>query len=179
MSKIGRKSIPITSAQITIENSTVRIKGPNAEFTHELPEGVLVEKTDGALQLKIAENTRKNRMMWGLHRALLANKIQGAQSGFEKKITIVGLGYKVQASGKKLTFSLGYSHKIDFELPEGVTLDVDKKGQKLLLKSADKFLLGKTCDEIRSFRKPEPYKGTGIIRDGDILIRKAGKAKSA
>ncbi len=118
-------------------------------------------------------------MLWGLHRALLANKVKGVDTGFEKKVKIVGLGYKAQPSGKKLTFSLGYSHKVYYQLPEGVDVVVDKTGQNLVFKAADKFLLGNACDAVRALRFPEPYKGTGIIREGDVIIRKAGKAKAA
>ena len=110
---------------------------------------------------------------------MLANKIKGLEQGFERKVTIVGLGFKAAAAGKKMTFSLGYSHKIDYELPEAVSVDIDKTGQNLVFKSADKFVLGNVCDKVRSFRMPEPYKGTGIIREGDIVLRKAGKTKSA
>jgi large subunit ribosomal protein L6 len=118
-------------------------------------------------------------MVWGLHRALLANMIKGAETGFEQKMTIVGLGFKALLSGKKVTLTLGYTHKIDYELPEKVTLEVDKTGQMLTFRSSDKFILGNVCDAIRSFRPPEPYKGTGIIRAGEVVIRKAGKTKAS
>ena len=179
MSKIGRKPISFAAVQISLDGNNVTIKGSKAEFNHELPAGIVASVKDKTLKLAISEDTRKNRMLWGLHRALLANKIQGAESGFEKEIRIVGLGYKVQKSGDKLVFSLGFSHKCDYTLPKGVTIDIDKKGQILKLRSADKFLLGTACDAIRSLKRPEPYKGTGIIRDGDVLIRKAGKTKGA
>jgi large subunit ribosomal protein L6 len=99
----------------------------------------------------------------------------GVESGFEQKVNIVGLGYKAQLTGKKLVFSLGYSHKIDYDLPNDVTVDVDKTGQFLVFKSHDKSLLGGVCDDVRRFREPEPYKGTGIMRAEEVIIRKAGK----
>ena len=108
----------------------------------------------------------------------MANKIYGLEKGFETPVKIIGLGYKAQKSGKNLVFSLGYSHKIDYEMPDGVDVNIDKTGQNLVFKSHDKELLGTTCDTIRKFRLPEPYKGTGILRAGDVIIRKAGK-KSA
>jgi large subunit ribosomal protein L6 len=110
---------------------------------------------------------------------LLANKVKGVETGFEKKVRIIGLGYKAQLAGKKLNFSLGYSHKIEFPLPEGVEVNVDKTGQQLVFKAADKLLLGNVCDSIRSLRPPEPYKGTGILVGDEVIIRKAGKAKAA
>ena len=179
MSKIGRKPIPVTSAQVKIENNQVFIKGPKAEFTHSLPSSILAVQKDGSLVLSVQENTRKNRTLWGLHRAILANKIQGAEVGFEKKVNIVGLGYKAQKSGDKLVLTLGYSHKVDYELPQGVTVDIDKSGQNLIFKSHDKFLLGNACDKMRFHKPPEPYKGTGILVEGRRVIRKAGKTKGA
>jgi len=179
MSKIGRKPIPFSSAKIEIKDKTIFLNGPKAKFTHELPASIDVTVEDGTLVLSIKENTRENRILWGMHRALLANKVIGAEKGFEKKIKIVGLGYKAQQSGKKLVFSLGYSHKIDYELPEGVEVQMDKTGQNLVFKAADKLLLGDVCSQIRSFRPPEPYKGTGIIVGDEVIIRKAGKTKAA
>jgi large subunit ribosomal protein L6 len=179
MSKIGRKAIPFSSAKIEIKGNTVLINGPKAKFTHELPDIISATIEDGMLQLSIQNDTRENRMLWGMHRALLANKIKGAETGFEKKIKIVGLGYKAQLSGKKLVFSLGYSHKIDYELPEGVEVKVDKTGQNLVFSSSNKLLLGDVCSYIRKLRPPEPYKGTGIIVGNEVIIRKAGKTKAA
>ncbi len=178
MSKIGRKPIEILAAKVEIKGGTISLSGPKAKFTHELPDVIEANIKDGLLFLTVANNTRENRTLWGLHRALLANKIKGALTGFEKKVRIVGLGYKAQLSGKKLNFSLGYSHKIDYNVPEGVDVEVDRTGQQLVFKATDKQLLGDVCDAVRSFRPPEPYKGTGIILEGEVIIRKAGKTKA-
>jgi large subunit ribosomal protein L6 len=181
MSKIGRKPIPFSSAKVTVEGNKVLISSAKVKFEHELPAGLVAKvqaspgAVDGTLVLSIDNGERELRAQWGLHRALLANKIKGVEKGFEQRVNIVGLGYKAQLSGKKMVFSLGYSHKIDFILPEGVTVEIDKPGQKLLFKSHDKMLLGNVCDAVRSFRTPEPYKGTGIMRDDERIIRKAGK----
>ncbi|MBD3231539.1 50S ribosomal protein L6 [Candidatus Dependentiae bacterium] len=180
MSKIGRRPIELTSAKVEIKKEgEIEIKGPKASFTHKLPEEIEASLKDGKLIVSLKKMTKKSNELWGLHRALLANKVKGVETGFEKKVKIVGLGYKAQLSGKKLIFSLGYSHKIDFELPENVAVDVDKTGQNLIFKSSDKLALGNVCDSIRSLRPPEPYKGTGIILEGERIIRKAGKAKTA
>ena len=179
MSKIGRKPIELTTAKVTVDGNKIVIQGALQKVEHELPEGVSLAIDGKLIQLSIAENTRQNKALWGLHRALIANKVQGVEKGFEQKVTIVGLGYKAVASGRKMTFTLGYSHKIDYELPEDVTVAIDKSGQKLVFSSSDKFSLGNVCDKVRSFRKPEPYKGTGILRENDVVIRKAGKTKSA
>lgn len=178
MSKIGRRPIQLTTAKVEISGQQVTIKGAKASFVHHLPEGVLVALEGKELMVSVKDTEGKSAAMWGLHRALLANKVKGVESGFEQKIKIVGLGLKAQAAGKKLTFSLGYSHKIEYEVPAAVDIDIDKTGQLLALRSADKELLGQVCDSIRSFRKPEPYKGTGIMLEGEVIIRKAGKTKA-
>ena len=140
MSKIGRKPIPISTAKVEIKGNEIFIEGPKAKFTHIVPEEVKVSLQDNSLVVSINEkSTKKIRAFWGLHRALIANKIKGAEIGFEKKLKIVGLGYKAILSGKKMTFSLGYSHKLDYQLPEGLEVAIDKTGQKLTLKSSDNF----------------------------------------
>jgi large subunit ribosomal protein L6 len=179
MSKVGRKSILFTSAKVVVEGGKIIIQGQKEKFEHDLPDVITARLEEKSLKLEINRDNRINRMLWGLHRALIANKIIGVEKGFEKKISIVGLGYKAVVSGKKLVFTLGYTNKIDYELPERVTVNIDKSGQQLLFKSADKFLLGNVCDRVRSFRPPEPYKGTGIIRENDVIMRKAGKTKGA
>ncbi|MBM3886718.1 50S ribosomal protein L6 [Candidatus Dependentiae bacterium] len=179
MSKVGRMPIPFTSAKVTVNGSKVLVDGGKVKFEHDLPEAIKIAIEDKVLRLTITEDTRQNRMLWGLHRALLANKVFGVEKGFETKLIIVGLGFKVVQAGTKLTFSLGYTHKIDYELPAGVAIEIDKSGQILILKSADKFLLGNVADTIRSFRPPEPYKGTGIMYEGEKIHRKAGKTKSS
>jgi large subunit ribosomal protein L6 len=179
MSKIGRMPIPFSSAKITVNGTKVLVDGGKVKFEHDLPETVKIAVDGGALKLTITEDTRENRMLWGLHRALLSNKVRGVESGFVTKLIIVGLGYKAVATGTKLSFSLGYTHKIEYTPPACVTVEIDKTGQILTLRSADKFELGNAADTIRSFRPPEPYKGTGIQYEGEKIHRKAGKTKSS
>ena len=179
MSKIGRKPIDIGSVQIEIKDHEVHYKGKKASGIHIIPDLLQVQLDDKRIALTPARKTNETNMVWGLHRALLANKIKGADLGFERQIRIVGLGYKAVATGSKLQLSLGYSHKIDFELPQEVTVDIDKTGQLLTFKSFDKIILGLVCSKIRALRVPEPYKGTGIMYVGEVILRKAGKAKSA
>lgn len=177
MSKIGRKPIPFKTAKVEVTGNTIKISGGKTNFVHELPVGLTAKVLDKTLCVDSKEKDRQARVLWGLHRALLANKIKGVETGFEQKITIVGLGFKAQLAGKKMTLTLGYTHKIDYELPAEVTVEVDKTGQNLVVRSADKLLLGKVCNAVRSFRPPEPYKGTGIMKEGEVIIRKAGKTK--
>lgn len=179
MSKVGKKPITCTAAKLELNGNTISISGPKGKFLHELPKELKVNFDGKILQLEMIENTRESRMVMGLNRALLANKIKGVETGFEQKMIIVGLGFKAQVAGNKIVFSLGYTNKIEYTLPQEVTLDVDKSGQQLMFRSADKFMLGNVCDIVRSFRPPEPYKGTGIMRDGEVIIRKAGKTKSS
>lgn len=178
MSKIGKKPILLTSAKAQVDGKSLTITGPKATFNHVLPVGIAAKIEGNELVVFAEKNNRRNRMFWGLHRALLANKVKGSETGFEQKLTIVGLGFKAQLAGSKMTLTLGYTHKIEYDLPKEVTVDIDKTGQQLVFRSTDKFILGNVCDAIRSFRPPEPYKGTGIIREGEVVFRKAGKTKA-
>lgn len=179
MSKIGRKAIDIDSVKVEIKGNEVHFKGPKNSGVYIVPPILSVTLDNNLLQLQAQEDSRDARRLWGLHRALLANCIKGASTGFEKNLVIEGLGFKAALSGTKIVFSLGYSHKIDFELPKGVSLEVDKTGQKLSFKSYDKALLGHVCSEIIALRPPEPYKGTGIRVSTQVIVRKAGKTKAA
>jgi large subunit ribosomal protein L6 len=180
MSKIGRKPIDIRDTQVTVSGQEIQYKGKHGAGVYVLPNGFTATLEGKKLIVKPqGESARKVNVVWGMLRALLANKIEGAQTLFEQKLQINGLGFKAALSGKKLVFSLGFSHKIEYDLPSNITVEIDKTGQLLTLKSSDKELLGAVCDRIRSFRPPEPYKGTGIKLETETIIRKAGKAKAA
>jgi large subunit ribosomal protein L6 len=183
MSKIGRKPIDIGNVQVEIKGQEVHYKGPKSSGIYVLPDVLTAKIEDKALLLEPNKNVkvsvRELNRLWGLNRALLSNKIKGAAHEFEKKIQIIGLGYKVASSGNKLIFSLGYSHKIDFELPKGVSVDIDKTGQNVTFKSFDKELVGHICSKVKALRLPEPYKGTGIKLAEEVIRRKAGKAKAS
>jgi large subunit ribosomal protein L6 len=187
MSKIGRRPINLDGVQVEVAGKTIDYKGPYATGTYKLPEDLKAVVEDKKLTLTPVKDyaamskkmKRQVNRIWGLHRALLANKIRGAAQEFVQKLEINGLGYKATKVGKNLEFSLGYSHKIDFELPEGVSVEIDKSGKKLTVKSFNKFLMGKICSDIQSLREPEPYKGTGIKLENQEIRRKAGKTKAA
>jgi large subunit ribosomal protein L6 len=182
MSKIGRKAIELGALNVAINGHDISFKGSKVAGTYHLPtelearlEGTklfIVGRKDASLKL------RELNRVWGLHRCLLANEIKGAQAPFERKMEINGLGYKAIVAGNKVTFHLGYSHKIDFELPQGITAEVDKTGQKMVVKGVDKRIVGLVCSKIRALRKPEPYKGKGIKLEDEVILRKAGKTKS-
>jgi large subunit ribosomal protein L6 len=178
MSKIGRKPIALSSAKVDVVGQHITIKGPKATVSHEIPKELVVTVEAGSLIVKPDGDSKKLAAVWGLHRALLANKVKGAEVGFEQRVKIVGLGFKALAAGQKMTFALGYSHKTEYDLPANIAVEIDKTGQLLTFRGTDKELLGSVCDTVRSFRKPEPYKGTGIMLEGEVIIRKAGKTKS-
>lgn len=185
MSKIGRKHIALDHVQVEVKNTEIHYKGPKAAGIYELPELLVAEKKDNYLMIRPSVERAEHgysslvKEQWGLHRALLAAKIAGAANYFTRQIEIVGLGFKVIAKGSNLEFTLGYSHKKMYELPQGVTVVVtDKAGQKFTLSGTDNEQLGQVASEIQAFRKPEPYKGTGIlIKGGKQIRRKAGKTK--
>lgn len=179
MSKIGRRPILIRDVKVKIDGQAISYTGKHASGVHVVPKELVAELDNNKLKLTVVENTRENRQLWGLHRALLANKIAGAHELFSKQVKIVGLGYKAQAKGDKLEFTLGHSHKKEVALPKAISADIDKTGQLLTLKSFDKELLGKLCGELKTLRPVEPYKGTGVLLSTDVVIKKAGKAKAA
>lgn len=179
MSKIGRKPIELAGVQVTIQGQEVHYKGPKASGVYAIPAELEAQVEGTTLMLSARGGSTKHNRVWGLHRALLANKIKGAATEFEKLVRIVGLGFKAAATGSKVVFSLGFSHKIDFELPKEVSLVIDKTGQLLTFKSVDKELVGHVCSMVRALRPPEPYKGTGIRIEGETILRKAGKTKKS
>ncbi len=178
MSKIGRKPIPLGGTSVEVKGQEIHYKGKNASGVYLLDDHLKAEIADKTLCITAARKTSDTNRLWGVHRALINNRIIGADTGFVKKLEINGLGYKAIPQGSKIQFSLGYSHKIDYELPKDVILEVDKTGQKLSFSSFDKDLLGHVCSHIRALRPPEPYKGTGIKYVTETIRRKAGKAKA-
>lgn len=178
MSKIGRRPIALGSVKTEIKGQEVHYSGKHAHGVHLVPSILKVAIEESQLHITAAEKTSDTNRLWGLHRALLANKITGAETGFTRQITIVGLGFKAVKKGNGLEFSLGYSHKIDFPLPQGLTVDIDKTGQLLTVWASDKELVGHVSSKICALRPPEPYKGTGVYVTGTVIRRKAGKAKA-
>lgn len=178
MSKIGRKPIPLGMTAVEVQGQEIHYKGKKATGVHTLDSLLKAELRDKELLITAAQVTSDTNRLWGLHRALLNNKIIGADIGFTKQLRINGLGFKAIATGPKIQFSLGFSHKIDMELPQNVSIEIDKTGQIMTLGSFDKDLLGQVCSDIRALRPPEPYKGTGIKYADEVIRRKAGKAKA-
>jgi len=176
MSRIGKLPVKLPAGtEAKIENGFFSVKGPKGELKKPLNKAVEVEIADGEIKIKVANpEKKKERSLWGLWRSLVNNMVSGVNAHFEKKLEINGVGYHAQVNGRKLTFTLGYSHPIDYELPEGITAKVEKN--ILTISGADKEVVGETAANIRKFRKPEPYKGTGIKYADEIIKRKVGKA---
>jgi len=179
MSRIGRKPIPIPQGvTVAIEGNTVRVEGPKGTLSHTLPAGVSVAAGGNVLTVGRSSDHRTVRALHGLTRSLIANIVHGVKDGFERKLEIVGIGYRAQLAGKNLQLALGYSHPVIFPLPEGVQAEVEKQ-VSITLRGTDKALLGQTAAKLRALRKPDPYKGKGIKYAGEYIRRKVGKKAGA
>ncbi|MEM7196338.1 MAG: 50S ribosomal protein L6 [Pseudomonadota bacterium] len=181
MSRIAKAPIEIPSGvDIKIDDGIVSAKGPKGELSFSLSPEIRLSQEDGRLQVSIAGDQEKAskhiRSMSGTTRAMVNNLITGVTSGFEKHLTIIGVGYRAQAQGKKLNLSLGFSHPVEYELPEGVTAETPTQ-TSIVLRAADKQVLGQVAAEIRAFRPPEPYKGKGIRYADEYVMRKQAKKK--
>ncbi len=179
MSRIGRKPIIVPEGvKVAVEGQTVRVEGSKGKLSHVVPAGLAVGLENDRLAVRRSSDHRTARALHGLTRSLLANIVQGVKEGFEKKLEIVGVGYRAQLQGRNLQLALGYSHPVIFPLPEGIQAEVEKQ-TLLTLRGADKALLGQTAAKLRSLRKPDPYKGKGIKYADEVIRRKAGKAGKA
>ncbi|HUU80119.1 MAG TPA: 50S ribosomal protein L6 [Acidobacteriota bacterium] len=177
MSRIGKRPIPIPKlVEIKLENGLLTVKGPKGMLTRRINPNVKVAIDGDRILVSAADKTRESRSLHGLTQVLIANMVTGVTEGFERILEIVGVGYRAEVKGKTVVFNLGYSHPIDFELPDGVEVKVEKT--RIILNGIDKELLGKTAAEIRILRKPEPYKGKGIKYADEVIRRKAGKTGS-
>jgi large subunit ribosomal protein L6 len=173
MSRIGRKPIPIpATVKVQLHGNAVDVQGPKGKLTVPLPAGITVEQKDQALQA--VRQSDEHRALHGLARALVANAVYGVTEGFKKDMEIVGVGYRAEVKGKNVVFSLGYSHPIEFAIPEGIHIAVEKQ-TKLSVSGADKAQVGQVVADIRGLRPPDPYKQKGIRIVGQRLKKKAGK----
>ncbi|MCP3101567.1 50S ribosomal protein L6 [Myxococcus sp. K15C18031901] len=184
MSRIGKLAIKLgDKTKAIVAGQQVNFEGPKGKLSVKLPIKVKVEVKDGQVTVQREDDSREARSLHGLTRTILANAAKGVSTGFEKKLDIRGVGFRAEVKGKAIHFSLGYSHPIVFNLPEGVTAEVDKQARTedslptvgLTLRSADKEVLGATAVNIRSLRPPEPYKGKGIKYAEERIRRKEGK----
>ena len=177
MSRIGKLPIAVPSGvDVAIDERLVTVKGPKGTLSHTVANPIIVEKSDGVLEVKRPNDERESRSLHGLTRTLINNMVVGVTEGFEKKLEIVGVGYRVLSKGPtQLEFQLGYSHPIVFDAPEGITFSVEGP-TRFGVSGIDKQLVGEVAANIRKLRKPEPYKGKGIRYAGEQVRRKVGKA---
>jgi len=175
MSRIANNPVVLPDGiEVNIIDSTITMKGGKGELTHSIHPSVTVKQEDNKLVMGTIENTRSARSMAGTTRALLQNLVTGVSEGFERKLEIIGIGYRAQAQGKLLNLTLGYSHPIDFEIPDGISIDTPSQTE-LVVKGIDKQKVGQVAAEIRAFRPPEPYKGKGVRYSDERVIRKEVK----
>jgi large subunit ribosomal protein L6 len=172
MSRIGKKPIPLPSGVKVQIGEQLQVTGPKGTLTVPIPAGVKIEQADGRLDVK--RDSDAFAALHGLTRALAANAVQGVSGGFTRELDIVGIGYRADVKGKIATFTLGYSHPIEFLLPDGVDMRIDKQTH-LVLSGHDRQLLGQVAANIRALRKPDPYKNKGIRYTGEVLRKKVGK----
>jgi len=180
MSRIGKNPIIIPAGvEIKVNDNKVSVKGPKGELHVDVKPFISVEEKDGSIFVKVPdENLASQKAYWGLYRSLIANAVIGVSKGFEKKLELNGVGYSMNLQGNKITFSLGFSHKIEFEAPAGIILAVEKN--LITVSGISKDLVGLTAAKIRKFKPIEPYKLKGIKYIDEIVVKKAGKmAKSS
>jgi len=176
MSRIGSRPIIIEEGiKVGLEGSVIRITGPKGELTQDMNDRVKLIIDNKEINVHRADDDKKAKAFQGLSRSLIANMVAGVTKGFSKTLNIVGVGYRAEVKGDMLHLTLGYSHPIEFRLPKGISARVDKQVQ-ITIEGIDKQLVGETAAKIRSFRKPEPYKGKGILYSDEKIRRKIGKA---
>jgi large subunit ribosomal protein L6 len=174
MSRIGNKLIPVPSGvKVQIKPDAVEVQGPKGKMTVPLPHGIHFEQKDNVLTAKRA--TENERALHGLARALVANAVTGVTQGFKKDLDIVGVGYRAEVKGKNVVLALGYSHPIEFPIPEGIVIAVEKQTH-MSVSGANKSQVGQVAANLRALRPPDPYKQKGIRITGERLKKKAGKA---
>lgn len=187
MSRIGKLPIAIPAGvTVMLDNGTVNVKGPKGELSQKVDSSIIVKIADGHVTFEVDENSpvnyKQKQAFHGLYRALVNNMVVGVSEGYKKVLELVGVGYRVSNQGNLLEFSLGYTHPIFIQLPKEVKVETKSERNQnplVILESCDKALLGLICAKIRSFRMPEPYKGKGVLFQGEVIRRKSGKTAAA
>jgi large subunit ribosomal protein L6 len=177
MSRIGKKPVAIPSGvTATIQDGQLSVKGPKGTLTMPLADLINYEVQDGAISVQPANDSKQARAFWGMQRTMVQNLVTGVTEGFTKTLEITGVGYRANAQGKVLKLQLGYSHDVNFDVPEGITIATPDQ-TTVNISGIDKQKVGQVAAEIRRWRKPEPYKGKGIKYRGEYIFRKEGKKK--
>jgi len=177
MSRIGKKPVTVPAGvTANIEGRELSVKGPKGTLSMQLADEVTYEINDGGISVQPANDTKRARSFWGMQRTLVQNLITGVTEGYTKQLQITGVGYRANVQGKNLKLQLGYSHDVDFAIPEGITIATPDQ-TTVNISGIDKQKVGQVAAEIRRWRKPEPYKGKGIKYAGEFIFRKEGKKK--
>jgi large subunit ribosomal protein L6 len=177
MSRIGNKPVAVPSGvTTTVEGQTVSAKGPKGMLSVVLNDEVAVEMTDDGIRVNPRDDSKRARSMWGLSRTLVSNIVDGVNEGYTRKLEIQGVGYRAQVQGKSLQLALGFSHDVNYPIPEGIEIACPKPTE-IVVSGIDKQRVGQVASEIRRFRPPEPYKGKGVRYEGEYVFRKEGKKK--
>ena len=177
MSRVGKSPIPVTKgAEVQIVGSLITIKGPLGTLTHELHPLVSVAQADGSLLVTCNDETRESNALSGTTRALVSKMVNGVTKGFERKLNLVGVGYRASTQGDALKLQLGYSHDIIYQLPNGVKAETPTQTE-IIIKGANKQQVGQVAAEVRSYRTPEPYKGKGVRYSDEVVLIKETKKK--
>jgi large subunit ribosomal protein L6 len=180
MSRVGKLPVKIPDkVKVSVVNGDVKVEGPKGKMQFPYNPMVKVEVAAGAVQVSRPDDSREARGLHGLTRTLVRNAIDGVVKGYERTLEISGVGFKAEAKGKEINFTLGFSHPVVFKLPDGVTAEVDAKQTRVTVRGVDKHLLGLTAAKIRALRPPEPYKGKGIKYAEETIKRKEGKTGAA
>ena len=177
MSRIGINPISLPDGvNVKLQGNTIAVKGPKGELKWDMPAGLKVTIQDKNLKVERPSETKQFRSLHGTTRSIIANMVTGVNTGFQKNFDIMGVGYKAQVQAKKIIFTLGYSHPVEFDIPEGISAEVDKKMTQLTIQGIDKQLVGQVAANIRALRPPDVYKGKGVRFKGEHIKLKAGKA---
>lgn len=179
MSRIGKAPIPIPDGvQVSLAGTSITVKGPKGELVRELHPNMTVEQESAEIRVKRPSDSPLDRSLHGLTRSLVHNMVQGVVTGFEKRLMLEGVGYRFQIQEKNINLSLGYSHPVNFPIPEGITAEPGQKNE-IVIKGINKELVGQVAATIRRLRPPEPYKGKGIRYSDEVIKKKPGKAAGA
>jgi large subunit ribosomal protein L6 len=177
MSRIGKKPVPVPAGVTAqIDGGVLSVKGPKGTLSLNLADDIAYAVEDGGISVQPANDTKRARAFWGMQRTLVQNLVTGVTEGFTKQLQITGVGYRANAQGKNLKLQLGYSHDVDYAIPEGITIATPDQ-TTVNITGIDKQKVGQVAAEIRRWRKPEPYKGKGIKYAGEFIFRKEGKKK--
>lgn len=175
MSRVGKLPIPIPpKVEVKVEERRICLKGPKGELQQELPAGIQVDLSDGILQVKRADDSKSQKALHGLSRALLANAVKGVHEGFTKQLEIEGIGFRAQLEGRELALNLGFSHPLRYKIPQGIDIKIEKQ-VRVAISGADRQMVGQVAAEIRGLRPPDVYKGKGVRYAGEFIKKKAGK----